>query len=307
MAKKGVIFFTLSVIIALLLSACGGAEANNPSSTAPTGSTISIVAAENFYGDIARQIGGSHVTVTSILSDPEVDPHEYESNVQNGIAVTKAQIVLKNGGGYDEWMDKLLSASPNDKRIVISAFDTATTKLTNNEHVWYSINNAQAVALAIATALKKVDAGHSSDYEGGLKSFEQALKDVQKKIETIKARYADTPVGLTETIFLYQSGPLGLNVLTPLEFQEAVAEGNDPPADTVAKVNNQVSQGQIKVLIYNEQVTTPLTTRLKTQATAKNIPLVPITETMPRGKTYQTWMLDQLNALEQALQKSTGK
>jgi zinc/manganese transport system substrate-binding protein len=291
------------------LSACGGSETatSNTSPTASSSNTINIVAAENFYGDIVKQLGGEYVTVTSILSDPEIDPHEYESNVQNGIAVTKAQLIVKNGGGYDEWMDKLLSASPNDRRIVVSGFDIATTRLPNNEHIWYSVDAINVIAQAITDSLKKLDATNAVAYNNNFQTFKQSLDQVQKKIDALKAKYANTPVGLTETIFLYQTKPMGLKVVTPLEFQEAVAEGHDPPADTVATVNNQVSKGEIRVLIYNEQTATPLTTKLKSEAQARNIPVVAVTETMPKGKTYQAWMMGQLETLEKALQISTDK
>ena len=131
--------------------------------------------------------------------------------------------------------------------------------------------------------------------------FKQSLQPIQQKIAEIKSKYAGTPVGLTETIYLYQAVPLGLNVLTPFEFQKAMAEGNEPPADTVVTAENQITHHQIKVLIYNVQTVTPSTTKLENDARAQNIPIVPVSETMPPGKTYQTWMLDQLNVLEQAL------
>lgn len=312
-AKRGAVTLTFSLLVIFLLSACRSTEATGTGSSmasntsAASSKTINVVAAENFYGDIVKQIGGNHVTVTTILSDPEIDPHEYESNVQNGIAVTKAQLVVKNGGGYDEWMDKLLSASPNDQRIIVTGFDIATTKLPDNEHIWYSIDNMKVVAQAITDGLKKLDAANTSAYESNLQTFTRSLSQILQKIDAIKTKYANTPIGLTETIFLYQTTPMGLKVMTPLEFQEAVAEGNDPPVDTVATVNDQVSKGEIKVLIYNEQTMTPLTTKLKNEAQAKNIPIVAVTETMPKDKTYQTWMMGQLDALEKALQTSIGK
>ncbi|GHO46152.1 metal ABC transporter solute-binding protein, Zn/Mn family [Ktedonospora formicarum] len=295
----------LVLLIPLWLLCFLGACANNDS-TAIAGK-INVVAAENFYGDVAKQVGGEHVNVTSILSDPEVDPHEYESNVANGMAVAKAQLIIKNGGGYDEWMDKLISASPNDDRSVVTGFDIASSKLPDNEHIWYSPENMRAVAKAIADALKKQDATHASDYDNNLKTFDNSLQQITQKLNEIKGKYAGTPVGLTETIYLYQTGPMGLDVKTPEEFQKAVAEGNDPPASSVATANNQVTKGEIKVLIYNEQTVTPITTKLQQDALAHNIPIVPVTETMPKNKTYQGWMLDQLSTLTQALKTAMGK
>ncbi len=280
----------------LLLNGCG-----NATTTASATSTVQVVAAENFYGNIAQQLGGSHVSVTSILSDPNVDPHEYESSFQNAAAVSGAQLVIENSDGYDSWMDKLLSASPNASRHVIKAFDLAPHKLPENEHVWYSPTNIVAIAQAITSALKQSDAKDAASFDKNLTTFKQSIQTIQQKIATIKAKYAGTPVGLTETIFLYQTELLGLNVLTPFTFQKAIAEGNDPPADTIAAVNSQISQKQIKVLIYNEQTITAITTNMQKAATQQHIPIVPVTETMPPGKTYQSWMLDQLTVLQQAL------
>jgi zinc/manganese transport system substrate-binding protein len=186
----------------------------------------------------------------------------------------------------------------------VKAFDIAQVKLPANEHVWYSIDNTATIAQAITNDLKKLDAADAATFDSNLQAFKQSLQAIQQKIDAIRSKYAGTPVGLTETIYLYQAVPLGLNVLTPFEFQKAMAEGNEPPADTVVTAENQINHHLIKVLIYNEQTVTPSTTKLQNDARAQNIPIVPVTETMPPGKTYQTWMLDQLNTLEMALQSA---
>ena len=300
--RKSSLWLACLFMLFFLLNAC---SAGTTGSTTPSSSTaINVVAAENFYGDIVKQLGGSRVSVTSIISDPNIDPHEYESNVQTAIQVSKAQLVIENGGGYDDWMDKILSGSPNPNRFVLKGFDIAQVKLPENEHVWYSIDNAATIAQAITNDLKKLDPGDAATFENNFQMFKQSLQPIQQKIAEIKSKYAGTPVGLTETIYLYQAVPLGLNVLTPFEFQKAMAEGNEPPADTVVTAENQITHHQIKVLIYNEQTVTPSTTKLENDARAQNIAIVPVTETMPPGKTYQTWMLDQLNTLEQDLQSA---
>ena len=279
------------------LNACAGA---NTSSVNNTG-VISVVAAENFYGDIAQQLGAGHVSVVSILSDPNVDPHEFESSVQNGVAVSKAQLVIENGADYDTWMEKLLAASPNPNRIVLTAANVASSPLPDNPHIWYGIDNIQTIVQNITADLEKLDSAHKADYDAALSKFQASLGPIQQKITEIKNKYNGTPVGLTETIFLYQTQPIGLKVLTPFEFEKAVAEGNDPTADTVVTANDQVTNRQIKVLIYNVQTVTPITTNLQNEAKQNNIPIIPVSETMPTGKTYQSWMLAQLNALEKAL------
>jgi zinc/manganese transport system substrate-binding protein len=268
---------------------------------------VEVVAAENFYGDVIKQLGGDRVDVTSILSDPNVDPHEYTSNVQTAQSISKAQLVVENGLGYDDWMDKLLSASPDANRIVLVGGDIADHKLPDNPHVWYGVNNMPAISQAIVDALKKLDPADSATFDGNLSTFKGSLAPLQQGIDAINAAYKGTPVALTETIYLYQSTPEGLNVLTPFEFMKAIAEGNDPPADTVTAINNEIGQKQAKILIYNVQTVTPVTTNVENQARQQNIPVVPVSETMPPGKTYQSWMMDQLNALAAALRQGTGK
>jgi zinc/manganese transport system substrate-binding protein len=290
-------------LVMLLASACSTANLSAGQSGGSTGK-LAIVAAENFYGDIAHQLGGDHVTVTSILSNPNIDPHEYESNVQDAIAVAQARLVIANGGGYDSWIDHLLAAAPQERRIVLKGYDLAPVKLEDNEHVWYSPTDIAAIARAITAALQQLDPAHASDYHQHLQHFLGSLEQLTNKLAEIKSHYAGTPVGLTETIFLYQTTLMGLNVLTPFAFQKAIAEGNDPPASSVITVEDQIQQRRIKVFIYNEQTVTAITTRLRQEAQKQQIPVVPVSETMPPGKTYQTWMLGQLNTLETALQAS---
>ena len=277
-------------------------DKNKNHQTSSNTNKIQIVAAENFYGDIAQQLGGDHVSVTSILSDPNVDPHEYESNVQDGIAIAKAAIVIKNGEDYDTWIDKLISASPNKNRVVLTGADIATHKLEDNPHIWYGIDNVKEVAQKITDSLKQQDSADAAEYDQNLATFDNSLTPIQQKMDAIKSKYNGTPVALTETIYLYQTQAMGLNVLTPHAFEQAIAEGNDPSADDVAKANDQITQKQVKVLIYNAQTVTPVTTNLQNEAKVKNIPFVTVTETMPTTKHYQSWMMDQLTNLENALQ-----
>jgi len=305
--RRAFAWLALAIFISGLFTACGSSTAGNSNSSSSSSTAISVVAAENFYGNIIKQLGGSHVSVTSILSDPNVDPHEYESNVQDGIAIQKAQFVIENGLGYDDWMDKLLSASPNPNRIVLVAGNIADHKLPDNPHVWYGFDNTATTAQSITDALKKLDGADASTFDSNLAAFKQSLVSLQGKISEIKMKYNGTPVALTETIYLYQSIPEGLNVLTPFEFEKAIAEGNDPPADTVITTNDQITKKQVKILIYNVQTVTPITTNLQNEARSLSIPVVPVSETMPPNKTYQSWMMDQLNNLEQALATATGK
>jgi zinc/manganese transport system substrate-binding protein len=307
--KNKNLYIIIGIVLVAIVSyvAYKGSKVNSSMQTGQSGSQmIHVVAAENFYGDIIKQLGGNHVAVTSILSDPNVDPHEYESNVQDSIAISKADIVMKNGDDYDTWMDKLLSASPNKNRVVLTGADIADHKLADNPHVWYGVDNVKTIAQKITNMLKQKDSADSAEFDKNLATFDDSLQPIQQKIDAIKATYNNTPVALTETIYLYQTQPAGLNVLTPIAFERAIAEGNDPSADDVAKANDQINNNQVKVLIYNEQTITPVTTNMQNEAKSKNIPVVPVTETMPTTKHYQSWMLDQLTNLTNALQ-STAK
>jgi len=301
--KKIVIGIIVIFIFLAILSFALNRKAYVPQ-TSNTSSVIQVVAAENFYGDIVKQLGGNHVSVLSILSDPNADPHEYESSVQDAIAVAKANIVIENGFDYDTWMDKLLSASPNKNRVVLVGHQIADHTLPDNPHVWYGFDNVHTIAGRITEVLKQQDPADSGEFDQNLTTFDNSLQPLEQKIADIKAKYNGTPVGLTETIYLYQTIPEGLHVLTPFNFEKAIAEGNDPSADDVATTNDQITKKGVKVLIYNEQTITPITTNLQNEAKQLNIPIIPVWETEPQGKTYQTWMMGQLTDLENALQST---
>jgi zinc/manganese transport system substrate-binding protein len=292
--RAGLLF---SSILLCLLSAC----VSFSPATSASGSPLRVVAAENFYGDIARQLGGKAVSVSSILSNPNVDPHEYQANVQAGLAVSQASLVIENAGGYDSWMDKMLEAAPESHRLLLKSFDLAPTRLPTNEHVWYSLADISALAQAITADLTQLDRADTALFSRNLQAFTASLQPLQHKMAELEARYHGTPVGLTETIYLYQTQPMGLHVLTPDAFARAVAQGNDPPVDAVIAATDQITQHAIRVLIYNEQTVTPVVTHLEDLARAQGIPLVAVSETMPPGATYQSWMMDQLVRLQTAL------
>ncbi len=306
--KLAAIGAAAAVIIYFIVFRPGGpARLRNEEQGAPAGpGAIRVVAAEDFYGSVASQLGGNLVAVKSIISSPNIDPHEYESSVKDGIAVARAAIVIKNGLQYDTWLDKMLSASPSPGRIVITAGDSAPRRLSGNPHVWYGVDNMEAVAKAVDNALIKVRPSEAPFFKSNLARFQASLAPLLAKINEIRQKYHGTPVGLTETICLYLTGPMGLRVLTPFDFQKAIAEGNDPPAASVAVANTQVDRKEIKILIYNRQTVTPVTTALLGQARARGIPLVPVSETMPPGGTYQSWMLAQMSAIGNGLSAARG-
>jgi len=265
---------------------------------------IQVVAAENFYGDIVKQLGGNHVQVLSILSDPNIDPHEYESDVKDAVAVSKANLIIKNGMEYDNWIDKLLKASPNNNRIVLKAEDITDHRLPDNPHLWYNIDNVQEIAGKITSVLKQQDPADANEFDQNLTKFDRSLSQIRQTIRDINTNFANTPIAHSETVYLFQIQATGLHDLTPFAYEKAINEDNDPSASDVATANDQVSQKKVKVLIYDIQNATPVTQHLLDAAKQQNIPIVSVSETMPPDKHYQSWIEDQLTALEQALQST---
>ncbi len=310
-------FWVISLLLAsavtiLFASGCqrGGSNDTTSSSIAPTDRVgtdplaprpVIAVAAENFYGDVVSRIGGDMVKTTSILQDAGVDPHDYESTVGDAKLIAHASLVVANGGGYDPWIDKLLNGSPNSNRIVIHAVDYALNIIPGNPHVWYAVENVQAVANAVAAALSKLDPSHSDIYEANLATFQRQITPLRDLITKMNTKFSGLPVALTEPIFLYMSQEIGLRVLTPVDFQQAVSEGYDPPASALLTAQQQIRDRQVMALIYNSQTAGTLTTRLKEDAVAAGVPVIPITETMPAGMHYEDWMTSELHALSDAL------
>jgi zinc/manganese transport system substrate-binding protein len=276
-----------------------------PVPAAPVAARIIVVAAENFYGDIVGQLGGDHVSVTNIISDPNVDPHEYTANARNGIAVANARLIIRNGMGYDEFMNHLEAASPDPQRKVIVVADLAGRKTGEDPHLWYDPPTIPKVAQAILDALVRLDPGTAASYRDRYRTFRASLRPLNRAIASIKAAYNGTLVASTEPVFGYMAAALGLHIITPLEFQKAVEEGEDPPAAALAQMEDQLTKHQVKALLYNTQTVSPITKRVQELARRVGVPIVGISETEPPGELYQRWMLSQLDAVRAAL--SRGK
>jgi zinc/manganese transport system substrate-binding protein len=265
---------------------------------------VNVVAGENFWGDIVAQLGGPHVHVTSIISDPNADPHEYESSAKNAAAIAKADVVVENGLGYDDFMDKLLSASPRSGRDVLSVAKILSIGGDNpNPHIWYDTARLPAVAAAIVTELSARDPGDAATFAANEKTFVASLDPLLAVIAQIKARYAGTAVAYTERVPGYLLDAAGLKVGIPASFAQAIEDGNDPsPADTSA-FDDAITSKSVKVLLYNAQVTSPTTDKIKALATKSGLPIVGVTETLPSDdKTFQAWQLRQDQDLLRALQ-----
>jgi len=284
----------------LLLAACGGAA------SVESGAAITVVAGENFWGSVASQLGGSKVTVQSVVTDPNADPHEYESSSSDARAFAEARLVILNGAGYDDWGQKLLDANKVTNRRVLNIAQMLGRKAGDNPHFWYDPSYVTQVADKITSEYRSIDAADSSYFDAQRAQLQARFQPYADEIANIKQKYANTPIGATESIFQYMADALGLNLTTPVEFMDAVAEGNDPPAGAVATFQGQISGKQIKALVYNVQTSTAVTTNIKALATSQHIPGVGVSETLqPQNLSFQDWQLKQLQDLETAL-KSTS-
>jgi zinc/manganese transport system substrate-binding protein len=290
------------VYLALIVAVAVGVLGAPPAVQAmPAASRIVVVAAENFYGDIVGQIGGDHVAVTSIISDPNVDPHEYESNARDAAAVANARLVIQNGLGYDAFLDRLMKASPNPQRKLIVVAELTGHKKGDNVHLWYDPPTLPKLTQAILEALVQSDPANATSYRNWYRAFQASLPPITQAIAALKGQYAGTPVAATEPVFGYMAQALGLNVITPMEFQKAIEEGEDPPAAAIAQMEDHLKKRQVKLLIYNQQTVSPITTRVQQIAKQAGVPVVPVYETLPPGKSFQQWILATLQQVRQAL------
>jgi zinc/manganese transport system substrate-binding protein len=286
-----------AMFVLLVVSGCSVGAGSGSS-----GSVLRVVAGQDFWGDIASQLGGSRASVQSVVTDPNADPHEYESNANDARAIANANLVILNGAGYDNWATKLLQASPSQGRKVLVVASLLGKQQGDNPHFWYDPDFVIKVADAITAQYRSIDAADSSYYDQQRSAFSTALQPYLQRLAEIKRKFAGVPVGATESIFVYLADYLGLNLISPPEFMQAVAEGNDPPAAAVVTFQNQIATKAIKVLVYNVQTATAVTTNLKMAATHRSIPLVGVSETLqPETASFQEWQTSQLIALENAL------
>lgn len=307
MSSRTLVWFIAAVIIIV-----GGgfiySATKSPASAPPASDSkvLQVVAAENFWGSIAAQIGGSHVQVLSIVSDPNADPHEYESNASDARAVASADYVIENGVGYDDWMDKLLSAgASNPDRKVLNIAELVRVPDGGNPHLWYNPTYVNTAAAQIEQNLIALDPADKADFEANYATFQSNIAEYQGRIASIKQQYVGTQVASTESIFVYLASAAGLDLVSPPAFIDAVAEGNDPPAGSVVQFENQLKSGTVKVLVYNEQTVTPLTQNMKALAAQEGIPVIGVTETIqPPNATFEEWMNAQLIDLQNALNAS---
>jgi zinc/manganese transport system substrate-binding protein len=261
---------------------------------------INVVAAENFYGDIASQVGGDKVAVTSILSNPDQDPHLFEASASTAKALAAAKIVILNGVDYDPWMDKLLKANKAQGRREILVATLAHKKAGDNPHLWYDPSTVKAVATTLAADLSLLDPAHRADYQKGGTEFAASLEPLDAKIADMRKKYSGQPVVASEPVFGYMAGLLDLKVHDE-KFALAIMNNTEPSAADVAAFEDNLKGHKVKVMLYNAQASEPAVQKLVQLAKNEKIPVIGVSETEPANSTYQKWMTSQLDALDQAL------
>jgi zinc/manganese transport system substrate-binding protein len=276
-------------------------NANGPCPIPP----VSVLAVENFYANLVQQLGGQCVNVTVILSDPDADPHAFQPTANDIRAFQSASLVVLNGLGYDDFADRAIGALRN-KPAVVRAGDVLGLQVGANPHVWYSAAYVDRLNAAITTKLKQVAPDAVSYSSNQAAALDQSFGAYRQLIGQIGGQFGNVPVGATESIFVDMSYSTGLKLVSPPEFMQAIAEGNDPSAQDVAEFQNQLKGKQVNVLVYNVQTVTPITEQLKQMARDANIPIVGVSETLPLGsQTFQGWQAGQLRLLLNALQKTS--
>jgi zinc/manganese transport system substrate-binding protein len=266
---------------------------------------VKVVAAENFYGDVAKQIGGDNVVVTSILSNPDQDPHLFEASPATAKILTEAKVVIVNGVDYDPWMEKLLKSAraAGRKEIVVGAL--VGRKPGDNPHLWYDPAYMKAAAKALVADLSAIDPAHKADYAKGEAQFLDSLKPLDAKLADMRKKYTGFSVTASEPVFDYSAGLIGLKVHNE-KFALAVMNNAEPSASDVAGFENDLKGRKVKAMLYNAQASEPAVQRLVQMAKDNNIPVVGVSETEPPDATYQSWMLGQLDALDKALAAPTN-
>ena len=286
-----------------------GCSGSTDDATGTDDGTVQVVASTNVYGDIAAQVGGDLISVTSIIDSPDKDPHEYEADARTQLSLSKADLVIENGGGYDDFVDTMLSASGNTDAVVlnaatISGYEQDPADGEFNEHLWYDFPTVAQVADDIATELSALDPANADTYTSNAAAFVAQVATLQEREAQIKADHGGTGVAVTEPLPLYLLDASGLVNETPDAFSEAIEQGTDVPATVLADVTDLVSNGSIGVLIYNAQTSGAQTDAVVAAADDHNVPVVSFTEILPAGTDYIGWMSANLDALAAALAAS---
>ncbi|MBF4601701.1 zinc ABC transporter substrate-binding protein [Frigoribacterium sp. VKM Ac-1396] len=327
----------LPAAAALVLSGCATGDAGATGSGSD-GGAISVVTSTNVYGDIAKTVGGDLVDVTSIISDPSQDPHSYEADARTQLAVSKADVIVENGGGYDPFVDTMVDASGSDATVINAvdvsgldpeaghddhdhgdeatdaasdeASDDATTDdhadhdhTAFNEHVFYSLPSMAKLATAMADEFGAVDAANADTFTANAAAFGTKVADLQAQAASIETAHDGESVAYTEPVPGYLFDAMGLVNVTPDAFSEAIEEGDDVSPAVLNETLKLFTDGQVDLLAYNEQTSSPETEQVEQAATDAGTAIVPVTELLPEGEDYVSWQQSNIDAISEALGK----
>jgi zinc/manganese transport system substrate-binding protein len=296
----------LAIVLPTLLAGCvngsGAASAGSSAPSCPSGQAL-VVAAENFWGSIAAQLGGDRVCVRSVIANPDTDPHAYEAKPSDARLIANARYVIINGAGYDPWAPKLISANPVSGRTVLTVGDLVGKKVGDNPHLWYSPEYVARVIDRINADLDAIDPQDAAYFDQQKAQYlTVGLKGYLGTLATIRQKYQGTPVGATESIFVYLADAMSLKLITPPDYMKAISEGTDPSAGDKATIEQQISSRSIKLFAFNSQNSTKDVLALVDKAKAEGIPVAKVTETLtPAGATFQEWQAKQLQGILNAL------
>jgi zinc/manganese transport system substrate-binding protein len=294
---RGALLAVSAVAVAAVAAGCGQGASPDPSGK------LQVVAAESFWGSIAQQLGGSRVDVTSIITNPAADPHDYEPTSADARAMAGARLAIVNGIGYDGWASKLLDANPTSGRVTLDVGDLVGLEAPDNPHQWYSPSAVQRVIGAVTAAYRRLDPKDAAYFARQRTAFEtKALARYHQVIAQIRRHYAGTPVGASESILAPLAPALRLRLVTPTGFLDAISAGTEPtPAEKTA-VDRDIADRRIAVWVYNRQNATPDVQRLNEAARAAGIPIATVTETpTPAGASFEAWQVRELEGLRTAL------
>jgi zinc/manganese transport system substrate-binding protein len=287
----------LALVAALAVAGCGGSADG-----AGSDGKIAAVGAENEYANVIEQIGGKYVEVSSVLSDPNTDPHSFEASVSVAQQVARADVVVQNGLGYDSWMEKIESASESDSRDVIDAQELlGLPDSTPNPHLWYKPRTMPVVARRLAADFSEIQPEHKSYFEANLAKFEASLRPWLTRLKEFATKFPGAAVATTEPVADYLLEAAGIENLTPFTMQADIMNDADPAPQAVALQESFFSEGKADAFVYNQQVTDSITEKFLGAARDDGVPVVGVYETMPSGYTYQGWMEAELRALEEAV------
>jgi zinc/manganese transport system substrate-binding protein len=285
--------------LALVATGCS----NSLASASSASGVINAVGAENEYANVLSQIGGKYLHVSAILDNPNTDPHTFEASPQVAQEVSSAKLIVQNGVGYDSWINKIESASPNTSRKVIVVQDLlGLPDNTPNPHLWYDPRTMPAAAKAMADDLSAIEPAHRAYFQANLTKFDSSLQPWLDAIAHFKAAHPGVKAATTEPVADYLLTAMGIDNLTPFTFQANIMNGVDPSPEDIAVENSFLSQHKVEVFAYNQQVVDALTTSIRENAIKERVPVVGVYETMPTpGYTYQSWMLAEVAAIEKAV------